>query len=53
MNKYNWLPDCELKIIDKIIANENDEKCQVLYAQNNYDTDIKIETNEFKYQVLH
>ena len=57
LSKYNWLANCELKLIDKLIANENEEKCSVLYTRNNYGSDKKwtsnIETKEFKYPVLH
>jgi hypothetical protein len=57
LNKYNWLANCELQLIDKLIANENEEKCSVLYTRNNYGSDKKwtsnIETKEFKYPVLH
>jgi 16S rRNA G966 N2-methylase RsmD len=57
LNKYNWLANCELELIDKLIANENEEKCNVLYTRNNYASDKKwtsnIETKEFKYPVLH
>jgi hypothetical protein len=51
------LANCELELIDKLIANENEEKCSVLYTRNNYGSDKKwtsnIETEEFKYPVLH
>ena len=57
LNKYNWLANCELDLIDKLIATDNEEKCKVLYTRNNYGSDkkwtSKIETKEFKYPVLH
>tara|TARA_B110000259_G_scaffold157638_1_gene179630 strand:- start:693 stop:2150 length:1458 start_codon:yes stop_codon:yes gene_type:complete len=57
LNKYNWLANCELTLIDKLIANKNEERCNVLYTRNNYGSDkkwtSKIETKEFKYPVLH
>ena len=57
LTKYNWLANCELNLIDKLISNENDEKCQVLYSRNNYGADkkwiSKTETTEYKYPVLH
>jgi hypothetical protein len=57
LNKYNWLANCELELIDKLIANENEEKCQVLYSRSNYGADkkwiSKIEIKEFKYPVVH
>ena len=57
LNKYNWLANCELELIDKLIANENEEKCNVLYSRSNYGADkkwiSKIETKEFKYPIVH
>ena len=57
LNKYKWLANCELDLIDKLIANENEEKCQILYSRSNYGADkkwiSKIETKEFKYPVVH
>jgi hypothetical protein len=57
LTKYNWLANCELELIDKLIATENEEKCIVLYSRNNYGADkiwiSKIETKEFKYPVVH
>jgi hypothetical protein len=55
--KYNWLANCELELIDKLIANENEEKCKIIISKNNYETRkkwiSKIETKEFKYPVVH
>ena len=57
LQKYNWLANCELELIDKLIANENEEKCSILYTRNNYGADkkwiSKTETNEFKYPIVH
>jgi hypothetical protein len=57
LNKYNWLANCELELIDKLIANENEEKCKILYSISAYCADKKwissVETKEFKYQVVH
>jgi hypothetical protein len=57
LNKYNWLANCELELIDKLIANNNQEKCKVLYSRSNYGADkkwiSKVETKEFKYPVVH
>lgn len=55
--KYNWLANCELTLIDKLIADKDEEKCQILYSRSNYGADkkwiSKIETKEFKYPVVH
>jgi len=57
LNKYNWLANCELELIDKLLANENEEKCKILYSRSNYGADkkwiSKKETDEFKYPVVH
>ena len=57
LNKYNWLANCELALIDKLIANKNEEKCTILYSRSNYGADkkwiSKIKIKEFKYPVVH
>ncbi len=56
LNKYNWLANCHLLLIDKMIANNDDEKCNILISKNNYETRrkwiSKIETDMFKYPVV-
>jgi len=57
LNKYNWLANCELELIDKLIATENEEKCQILQSMSAYEARkkwiSKVETKEFKYPVVH
>jgi len=57
LNKYNWLANCELDLIDKLVANDNEEKCKILQSMSAYEPRkkwiSKIETKEFKYQVVH
>ena len=57
LNKYNWLANCELKLIDKLIANENEEKCKILQSMSAYEARkkwiSKTESKEFKYPVVH
>jgi hypothetical protein len=57
LNKYNWLANCELDLIDKLIANKNEEKCKVLQSMSAYEARkkwiSKVETKEFKYPVVH
>ena len=57
LSKYNWLANCELELIDKLIANNNEEKCKILQSMSAYEPRkkwiSKIETKEFKYQVVH
>jgi hypothetical protein len=55
--KYNWLANCELALIETLIASENEETCKVLYSRSNYGADkkwiSKTESKEFKYPVVH
>ncbi len=57
LNKYNWLANCELELIDKLIANDNEEKCIILQSMSAYEPRkewiSKVKTTEFKYPVLH
>ena len=57
LSKYNWLANCELELIDKLMANENEEKCQILQSMSAYEPRkkwiSKTETKEFKYPVVH
>jgi len=57
LHKYNWLANCKLELINKLIANDKEEKCKILYSRNNYGADkkwiSKIKTEEFKYPVVH
>jgi len=57
LKKYNWLANCELGLIDKLIADGNEEKCQIIYTRSNYGADkkwiSKVETSEYKYPVVH
>lgn len=55
--KYNWLANCELELIDKLIANDNEEKCKILQSMSAYEPRkkwiSKIKTEEFKYPIVH
>ena len=57
LNKYSWLANCELELIDKLIANENEDKCKILQSMSAYEGRkkwiSKTETKEFKYPVIH
>jgi len=57
LNKYNWLANCELELIDKLIANENEEKCKILQSMSAYEPRkkwiSKTVNKEFKYPVVH
>jgi len=55
--KYNWLANCELELIDNLIAHEDEEKCQILQSMSAYEPRKKwisnVKTKEFKYPVVH
>ena len=57
LNKYKWLANSNLDIIDKLIANDNEEKCKILYSSSAYEHRkkwiSKERTKEFKYPVVH
>ena len=57
LTKYNWLANYELELIDKLIANKNEDKCNILYSRSAYGADkkwiSKVETKEYKYPVVH
>jgi hypothetical protein len=57
LTKYKWLANCELELIDKLIANDNEEKCNILQSMSAYEPRkkwiSKIKTKEFKYPVVH
>jgi hypothetical protein len=45
LNKYNWLATCELELIDKLIANENENKCKLLQSMSAYEPRKKMDIN--------
>jgi len=57
LKKYSWLANCELGIIEKILANENEEKCQILQSMSAYEPRkkwiSKEESKIYKYPVVH
>lgn len=57
LDKYNWLANCELVLIDKLIANKDELKCSIIYSRNAYEPRKKWisdkKTEEFKYPVVH
>ena len=54
--KYNWLANCEFKLIDKLLLNNVEEKCKILQSMSAYEPRkkwiSKTETKEFKYPVV-
>jgi len=57
MNKFNWLPNYNIDIIQTILAKENEDKCPIIYNRSNYGSDKKYtqknKTGEFKYPIIH
>ena len=57
MNKFNWLPNYNIDIIQKILAKENEDKCDIIYSPSAYEHRkkwmSKIKIDEFKYPCIH
>jgi hypothetical protein len=57
MNKFDWLPNYNINIIEKIITNNNSEKCEIIYNRSNYGSDKKNtsnkKNNEYKFPIVH
>ena len=58
MKKFNWLPNSNINIIEKILAKVDDERCNIIYSRSNYGADKKKwmsnkKTDEFKYPCIH
>lgn len=57
IKKYDWLGNYDLDIIDKLLAKNNDAKCEILQSMSAYEPRKKWisskKTNEFKYPVVH
>jgi len=57
LNNYEWIANSEFDLINKLIALPNEEKCEVEYCRNNYESRKKWisfeKTNEFKYPIVH
>jgi len=57
MNKFHWLPNYNIDTIQNILAEENKEKCIIIFDRTNYEPRkkwmSKIKTDEFKYPCIH
>src|SRR5210317_690221 len=57
MNKFHWLPNYNIDTIQNILAEENEEKCIIIFDRTNYEPRkkwmSKIKTDEFKYPCIH
>jgi hypothetical protein len=57
LKTFDWLPNYNLELIKKIIAKENEEKCEVIYSPSAYEHRkqwmSKEQNREFKYPCIH
>jgi hypothetical protein len=58
MNKFDWLPNYNIDSVKNILAEENEEKCNIIYDRTSYGADkkdrvSKTKTVEFKYTCIH
>lgn len=57
LTNYSFIPNYNLDIFNKIVADENDEKCSIIFNRTNYGTDkdwvVETETNVYKYKLIH
>jgi hypothetical protein len=55
--KWKWLPNSKFSLIEKFLANENEEKCPIIYSRTSYGTDkqhmSEEKTEEYKYPCIH
>ena len=57
MNNFDWLPNYNIDTIQNILANENEEKCNIIQSMSSYEPRkkwiSKTKTDEFKYPCIH
>jgi len=57
LREFSFLPNCDFKFIQSLIAGPNDEKCEVLYSRSIYGSDKPWMNEEkkgkFKYPCVH
>ena len=57
MNKFYWLPNSNINVIQKLLAEANGKKCQIIYSVSSYETrkkyTSKTQNDEFKYPLIH
>lgn len=58
MKKFNWLPNSNISIIEKILAKNGEETCPIVYDRTTYGADkknrvSKVKNDEFKYTLIH
>ncbi len=57
LTKWHFLPNYNIEIVEKLLSNNNNNTCNILYNRSNYGADKKwvkdTKTEEFKYQLIH
>jgi hypothetical protein len=57
LKDYNWLPNCDFKLIDKLIAKNNDEKLNILndfnYSRLKKDIVSTKKDKDYKYELIY
>ena len=57
LRNYDFIPNYNLELFDKIVAKKGDDRCPILFNRTNYGTDknwVSDEKNdEFKYTLIH
>ena len=58
LSKFSWIPNSKIVLIQKILANDNQECCPIIYNRSNYGSDnkkyISKQQNEtYKYPIIH
>jgi hypothetical protein len=57
MSNFEWLPNYNIDMVQKILAKEGDEKCNIIYSPSAYEHRkkwmSKIKDDEFRYICIH
>ena len=57
LTKFKWLPNYDISNVQKILASENDDKCDIMYSRTNYGSDkiwiSETKDKDFKYSCIH
>jgi len=58
MLRFDWLPNYNIDIVQKLLAKDGEEKCKIMYDRTSYGADNKKwmsrkKTDDFKYPCIH
>lgn len=57
ISKFKFIPNYNFQIIKKILANDDDERCEVIFSNSSYDPRgswmSRVKEGEFKYPCIH